>query len=153
MAKYNFSYFQIKPVGVGCEGALGDQQTRCLDGKMSNFGALSYGIRNAADYTKVLSNFKSKIENPTIPSFLQEAEYNKNPYVWGSTVKRMWNDELRIMTLGSRYMNGAEQPKKDVSDTKLSSTTPTDNGVVLNYPAEGYKPFGGRVAGPEGYSV
>ena len=155
MAKYNHSFFQIPQTGLECDWPSLDPQARCPEMRMSNFGALNYGVRCAIDYTKVASGFKAKdeLQNPTIPSYSQEAEYDRNPYVWGSTTKHIWNDELRIMTLGSRTMAGDRLPGMDVSDTKVAHSTPKDGNMSLNYPTEGYKPFGGRVAGPCGYRV
>lgn len=155
MGKYNFSFFQVPSTGIDVEGPRSGPQSRSVTMRISSFGALDYGPRSSKDYTKTVYGFKSKdeLQNPNILSFTQSADYKENPYVWGSTVKRIWNDTLRIMTLGSRFMSGAYQPKFDVSDTKLSWSTPKDGDVPLNYPTEGYTPFGGRVAGPFGYRV
>lgn len=153
MSKYNQDFFQIPSTGLDTVMTGGAQQGRDLDMKMSNFGDLAYGPRSSSDYTKVLSDFAGKIENPSIPSFTQEGEYNSNPLVWGSTVKFMRHDELRILSLGARSMAGDKLPAMDVSDTKLSATTPNDGTMPLNWPAEGWKPFGSRIAGPFGYRV
>lgn len=153
MAKYNQAFFQIPATGVDCEWASeGGQQSRSCGMRMSNFGALAYGARNAADYTKLVQSYQSKdeLQNPLVPSFAQDGEFKTNPFVWGSTVKRVLNDELRIMSLGSRAMDGDALPTFDVMDTNLSRSTPKDGDMTLNWPNEGYKPFGGRVAGPFG---
>lgn len=156
MAKYNQSFFQIPATGLSDVWAgASNVQTRAITMRMSNFGDLNYGPRCSVDYTRTAHGFKNKdeLQNPTVPSFAMEAEYNENPFVWGSTVKRMRHDELRIMTLGSRFMDGAGKPRLDVMDTKLSHSTPKDGDMVLNWPSEGYKPFGGRTGGPFGYRV
>jgi len=150
MAKYNNDFFQISHSGLDCVGASSDQQSRCVTMRMSNFGALAYGNRSSVDYTQIAKGFADKIENPDIPSFLQAAEYNENPFVWGSTTHRVRNDELRIFELGARTMDGFHKPAADVMDTKLSKDTPKDGDMVLNWPKEGFKYFGGRTGGPFG---
>lgn len=155
MGKFNHNFHQIPHTGLTQIRVGGAQQGRDADMKMSNWGALNYGLRRSNDYTKVQTGFSDKIENPTIPSFLQAAERNENPLVWGGTRKFVRNDELKIMTLGARTMDGFSQPTFDVSDTNLSRSTPNDadTDTPLNWPKEGYTPFGGRVAGPFGYRV
>lgn len=160
MAMYNFNGFQIPHTGLSCEGPLGDQQSRCVDAKMSNFGALAYGIRSASDYTKLEKGFKSKgeLENPTIPYFQPTGNGGNwsnainNPYLVGSTTHKVRNDELAVMLLGSRNADSVSQPNFDVMDTNLVWDT-TVSGVPLNFPTEGWKTFGGRVAGPFDYRV
>jgi hypothetical protein len=153
MAKYNHNFFQVPHVGLSNTMEGGGQAYRDLNMKMSNFGALNYGLRSALDYTKTQKGFSDKIENPAIPSFLQEAERNENPLVWGQTRKFVRNDELKIMTLGSRDMDGFSQPRFDVTDTNLSSSTPDDGSMPLNWPAEGFRHWGGRTGGPFNYQV
>ncbi len=162
MSKYNFSFFQIPHTGVSCEGPLGDQQTRCISGKISNFGALAYGLRDASDYTKLTKGFKSKdeLQNPDIPYFLPTGNGGNwgnavnNPYVWGGTTHKVRNDELAVMLLGSRKAMDVSQPKFDVMDTNLVwDTTVSGSDVPLNYPTEGYKEFGLRTGGPFAYTV
>jgi hypothetical protein len=170
MSMYNFNAFQIPHTGLSCEGPLGDQQSRCVDAKMSNFGALAYGIREASDYTKLTKGFKSKgeLENPEIPYFLPTGNGGNwrnainNPYVVASTTHRVRNDELGVMTLGSRNTESVDQPDFDVMATDLvhmtvSGTTvsgvTTVSGLPLNFPTEGWNTFGGRVAGPFDYRV
>jgi hypothetical protein len=149
MAKYNQSFFQIPQTGMECDWpSVGSPQTRCPSMSMSNFGALNFGARSAEDYTKLAEGFKSKdeIQNPEIPAFTMGGDYSENPFAWGSTTQRVWHDELRIMTLGSRTMAGDKAPMFDVMDTKVSWDTPKDGDMVLNWPTEGYKPWGGRTA-------
>ncbi len=160
MGKYNFSFFQIPHTGVSCDGALGDQQTRCADGKMSSFGELSYNLRSSEDYTRFTKGFKSKdeLQNPDIPYFLPTGNGGNvgnainNPYVWGSTTHKARNDEFFIMLLGTRNQVSAEQPNFDVMDTNLAWDT-TVSGMALNFPTEGYVSFGGRTGGPFEYRV
>ena len=106
--------------------------------------------------TKFLSKgFKDKdeLQNPVVPPFVMEGDFTRNPFATGSTRKRIWNYELMILTLGARTDDGATLPGKDVSDTKLSLSTPKDGDMTLNWPAEGYHSFGGRTGGPFEYRV
>jgi hypothetical protein len=164
MVMYNFNAFQIPHTGLSFDGALGDQQTRRADARMSNFGALSYGIREASDYTKLVEGFKSKdeLQNPSVPTFLPTGNGGNwgnainNPYVVGSTTHKMRTDEFSVMTLGSRNTKSASQPDFDVMGTDLVWMTvsgTTSSGVPLNFPTEGWNTFGGRVAGPFDYRV
>lgn len=156
MAKYNFNFFQIPTTGVPENDIMGDQQTRSTDARLSNFGALAYGVRSSVDYTKLTNGFNI-VENPTIPYFLPTGDGNfsnavNNPYVVGSTVKRIRSDELDIMLLGSRKKDDVTLPGYDVMDTHLVADT-TYSGVKLNFPTEGYKSFGLRTGGPFEYVV
>lgn len=166
MGKYNFNNFQIPHSGVPCEGADGDQQTRCADMRMSNFGDLSYNIRRSDDYTRFTMGFKNKdeLQNPTVPYFTPTGNGGNwgnavnNPYVWGSTTHRVRNEEFDIMTLGSRKSMEVSQPTFDVMDTHVVRNT-TLSGlqgartIPYNFPTEGFKDFGLRVAGPFNYRV
>ncbi len=148
---YNFNFFQIPDVGVtNTYIGAGLQQHRDFGERISSFGALEYGIRDEDDYTKVSLGFKSKdeLQNPTIPPFAMSGDYDNNPFVWGSTVKRIRNDELTIMLLGSKNSFSASLPAMDVSDTK-NSKGPFEK--PKNFPAEGWSSFGGRIGGPDGY--
>ncbi len=160
MSMYNFSFFQIPHTGLSCDGLHGDRRERCVDAKMSHFGDLAYGIRESSDYTRLSKGFKDKgeLENPSIPYFLPTGNGGNwgnainNPYVVSSTTHRVRNDELGVMLLGSRNTHSADQPTFDVMDTNLVWDT-TVSGVALNFPTEGWKTFGGRVAGPFDYRV
>ena len=149
--KYNFDGYQIPHVGVtgGMTGA--DQQGRIFGMKISNFGALAYGNRMVSDYTRVGLGFmdKGNLENPNIPSFTMDAEYNENPYVWGSTVKKMRNDEFTVMGMGSRRTRAVDQPGFDVSDTDVAVDDGTN--APKKFPAEGWATLGRRTGGPANY--
>lgn len=163
---YNFDFFQIPSVGI-VENYVGDgaQQHRDYSQKMSNFGALNYGLHmtyatisgvsvtpepGTTDYTRVAYGFKAKdeLQNPTVPPFVMDSDYNKNPFVWGSTVKRIRNDEFTVMGLGSRRDMEADLPGFDVSDRKASDG-PFE--APKSFPSEGWHSFGGRIAGPANY--
>ncbi len=149
MAKYNNDFFQISHSGLDCVSGEGGQQGRCTAMRMSSFGSLSFGAKSPDDYTRLLGTFKDKdeLQNPDVGEGIQTASRIENPFVWGSTVHRMRNDELAIYELGSR--NGSfVKPGFDVMDTNVSKSTPDDNGVQLNWPNEGFKLFGARTGGP-----
>ena len=159
---YNFDGYQIPHIGIegGMTGAV-SAQGRAIAMRMSNFGDLVGGLRSADDYKRTTLGFKDKgeLENPDIPSFLQEAEYTENPYVWGSTVKRVRNDEFTVMGMGSRRGYSATSsgtttdlhgvPSFDVMDTNLAVDDGTN--VPKRFPGEGWATFGGRKGGPFGY--
>lgn len=153
---FNFDFFQVAATGpeesdAVTPGGAGSQMYRQFNIKMSNFGALNYGLRNADDYTKTALTYQAKDElmNPVVPSFAQDGEYNLNPFVWGSTVKRVRNDEFTVMGLGSRRGIGANIPSMDVMDTNEADAS--DFAAPRIYPSEGWHYFGSRTAGPAGY--
>lgn len=145
---YIFDGFQIPPTGVtgGMEG--GAQQDRGFDVRISNFGALCYGNRSSTDYTRTVLGFEMET-NPTIPPFTMGAEYDENPYIWGSTVKKTRNDEFTIMSMSSRRDIDPDQPGFDVSDTNVAVDDGTN--TPKTFPAEGWNYLGQRTGGPFGY--
>ena len=157
---YNYDFFQIPPTGLLHSGAVGNQTTRDWDNKFSGFGDLKFGARNASDYTLVANGFVG-YQNPSVPEQQPNGSGNwsgavNNPYVVGSTIMRIREDQLVIMLLGTR----AVQPAKDVMDTKatrdttISGTTVSGASVSntpLYFPAEGSTFFGTRSGGPESY--
>jgi len=156
VGKYNFDNFQIPATGVtGGHLTEEGQQGRGFDLRISNFGALDHGTRSSSDYTKLDKQFSDAIQNPEVPNFAMDdlSGRNHNPLVVGSTVLRTRNDELMVMTLGSRNANAASLPAFDVMSTNRTSNPSADGTVPLNYPEEGYIPFGGRVAGPFDYRI
>ena len=152
---YNFEGFQIPHVGITGEMTGGvAAQSREFGSRMSNFGALVGGLRNSSDYTRTDLGFKDKgeLENPTILESDSDAAFNKNPFVWGSTVKLSRNDELRIMGMGARVGDSShDAPKADVSDTNLAVDDGTN--APKQFPMEGWHTFGGRRGGPFGYAT
>ena len=168
MGDYNFEGFQIPATGVTGEMTGGvAAQGREFGGRMSSFGALVGGLRmeqggvtvsggayEAGDYTRTGLGYKSagELQNPVISESYMDASFNANPFVWGGTVKYVRNDELRIMGLGARVGDSSyDAPKADVSDTNLSVDDGTN--APKQFPAEGWHTFGGRTAGPFGYTT
>lgn len=150
---YNFEGFQIPHTGIagGMTGGV-SAQGREFGARMSNFGALVGGLRNSSDYTRTSLGSKDKDElmNPVIYEIWQDANFDENPFVWGGTVKRVRNDEFRIMGLGSRVSNTThDAPKKDVMDRDLMVDDGTN--APKQFPNEGWHTFGGRKGGPFGY--
>lgn len=144
------NFFQFDFTQIGSDWATSNHQNRGFGMRISNWGALNYGAKSPVDYTKTTLGFKAKddLSNPRIPSFLQDAEMDKNPYVLGSTVKRARNDEFTIMGMGSRRSVSVDQPRMDVSDTNLVHK---DMVVGKNYPSEGWRSFGGKYDFPVAY--
>ena len=144
---FNFDMFQISQTGVGGETKGNSVQTRDPDMKISNFEALKCGDRSDTDYTSVLNNFKAKddIENPVIPTFVQESESDDNPLVWGSTVKYERDDQLTRMGNTTTIGSFIGMPKFDVSDTNVSNMDVSENdNDIRNWPTEGWRSYGGK---------
>lgn len=153
-----WSFFQIEPGTIGDGWAKGDagHQLRHPGIKMSNFGALRYGDRSSTDYTQILYGFPAKATMEGSDKFglhdlVQDGEKNENPYVWGSTVKTVRDDQfIRMgMSMGGLDQLGLNtapnaqitEPKFDVMDTDV-----VQSGMVSgkNYPTEGWRSFGGK---------
>lgn len=161
-----WSFFQIPHVGVPepdrDSWARDDTSTtirRPLDMKMSYFRSNFVGPRMAQgqDYTRTELFFKDK-DNLSDISVLTEdsgmgyrlglrgVTIEENPYVWGSTVKRVRDDQFFRMTMDNNTTgNEVEQPSFDVMDTDAV----TAEGMVAlslykNYPTEGWRSFGGK---------
>lgn len=157
-----WSFFQIEPRTVDDDWAAGEysHQMREFDVKMSNFGAMKFGTRRSDDYTEVAYGFKQKGIMEGAAAFGlhdlrasgdYEAERERNPYVWGSTVKKVRNDQFVRMGMsmgGENVLTGydtpnhqVDEPSEDVMDTKASHG-PWVSGK--NYPTEGWRSFGGK---------
>lgn len=165
-----WSFFQIQPEAIGHSWATGSasHQMRNLDMKMSNFGALKYGTRMDSDYTRINFGFKAKgiLEGADafgIHDLRGSGEYrperDRNPYVWGSTVKKIRDDQfVRMgMSMGgkdylvSRHTNNhqVDEPMHDVMDRKRTSASGMVSGK--NYPGEGWRSFGRKYDKPVQY--
>jgi hypothetical protein len=156
-----FNFFQIPHVGVdeadrGSDYARTDVDVtirRALDMKLSNFGARNVGLRISDDYTRTVLAFKSKDELADINVLtedggaggrggLRSVNVDVNPYVIGSTVKKIRDDQFFRMDMDNNVTgNAVAKPKFDVMDTKEVSS-----GMVAykNYPSEGWRSFGGK---------
>jgi len=146
-----FDFYQIPTVGVD-EPDLVAARTdvsipirRAVDEKICNFGALNVGARKSSDYTKTELTWKNKDELSdwkNITTFWQEAERNENPYVLGSTIKRVRDDQFFRMTMSNNRGLQLNQPKWDVSDTNLVDAANMTAGK--NWPSEGWRSYGGK---------
>ena len=135
-----YDFFQIPRSGVD-DTTLGiGTQTRSADMKLSDFNAMYVGLRRGTDYTKTTTGFaeKEKLSNwaAIVPEW-QFAERNENPYLEGSTVKRVRDDQF--IRLGMAKDSGAffSVPRADHSDTKQAEAD-----VEVYMPVEGWRSFG-----------
>ena len=137
-----YDFFQVNPGSVASGWATGNstQQFRRFGTRMSNFGALNFGTRMSSDYTRT-SFDNAHEENPQkavgVGFGTDRAEYEYNPYVWGSSVKRTLDDKMTKMGMGS-----VDQPGADVSDQQEVAASGMVSGK--NYPSEGWRSFGGK---------
>lgn len=143
---YNWDSFQIPQTGVDSTTYGPAIATRNLNSKLSMFGALNTGSRSSADYTKTVLSFKSKDELNDwsyLSAAEQAAKSDKNPYLPGSTVKKIRDDQFTrlIMENNLNAQNKGEIPNFDVSATNL-----VNGGMEIpkKYPSEGWRSFGGK---------
>lgn len=147
MATYNFDLFQIQPHKVDDGWATGDGQAmRQYDARISNFNAMYRGARMATDRTRTTLDFALQLNPREVVGTghgTDWAEYNYNPYVWGSTVKRVLDDQAHKM--GMDHELGATHSifHMDVSDMDEVTAAGIAAGLsFLNYPTEGWNSFG-----------
>lgn len=123
--------------------------------KLSNFGALWVGDRMAVgtDYTRTVLDFQTKdelgdwhaqTEDTGVGSNVAGRSVNvdHNPYVVGSTVKKVRDDQFFRMGMDDNAGNYIDQPNFDVMDQKESSAAGME--AYKNYPSEGWRSFGGK---------
>lgn len=155
-----WSFYQIPQVGVPEPDRDSNDRDnafvgirRALDMKISNFGSLNVGNRMSDDYTRTELSFISKDELSDISvitedsgmgnnSGLRGTSVEQNPYIWGSTVKRVRDDQFFRMTMDNNIDGiGIEKPKFDVMDTDAINS---GMDQYKNYPSEGWRSFGGK---------
>ena len=137
---------------------------RTVGMKIANFGALEVGARLSTDYTRTntmafsskddLSDVNVLTEDTGIGSNVRlfGITVNHNPYLSGSTVKLTRDDQFVRMTMSmdsgtSSAAGQIDLPKFDVMDTKDSTAAgiiATTNYDMKNWPAEGWRTFGGK---------
>jgi len=137
-----YDFFQIPRAGVD-DTTLGVAvQTRSADMKISDFNAAYVGLRRGDDYTRTTQGFAEKEASShwaaIIPQW-QDAEMDDNPYLPGSTLKRVRDDQF--IRLGMAKDSGAffSVPRADHSDTKQAEAD-----VEIYMPIEGWRSFGGK---------
>lgn len=137
---FNFDKFQIPHTGVDSSTQGEAVQTRDLDMKMSNFGALNMSDRSDSDYTRTTLDFKSKDELTNNTPIFQDAEMNDNPLLAGSSLKYTRDDQFTRMGMSNSVYTQISQPKADVMDTKVIDASGMEK--PRNYPTEGWHSFG-----------
>ncbi len=144
-----YNYFQLNPLTDLGETLGAAHLTRDIGVKMSNFGALNFGDRMSTDYTRTVLDYEDKtnLEN-NVPVWL-DAEFDMNPFVWGSTVKRIRDDQAWRMGMSNENGFAVEAPPMDVSDAKAVLGDMTRG---KNYPTEGWRSFGGKYDFSEAYN-
>lgn len=165
MSEYNF--YQIDHTGVSepdrDDSARTDQSVpirRALDSKISMFGSNFVGARMGTDYTRTDLSFKSKDElldhnvlvedtgmGSNVPG--RGISVDHNPYLEGSTVKRVRDEQAFRMGMSDNRGASVDAPRFDVSDTDVVDAT----GMVAgkNWPTEGWRSYGGKYDFPEAY--
>lgn len=161
MSNYNWDFFQIPHTGVkepdlyGARSSVGIQIRRPFGARISNFGAQVVNVRMSEDYTRTQLGFKDKgeLENPEVTygfGLNNDPLADHNPFVWGSTVKRVRDDELTMQHMDSRNLRDPQKPAYDVMDTKVAQADSME--AVKKYPTEGWKSFGGKYDGYAAYN-
>lgn len=146
---FNWNNYQIPHTGVDSSTQGEATQTRDLDAKISNWGALNVGKRMADDYSRTTLDFKSKDELTNIKPGLQDAEYNDNPLLEGSSLKYVRDDQFIRMGMNSSIGTSVAAPSFDVMDTNLIDAS----GMAKPrwYPTEGWHSFGQKYDMPVAY--
>lgn len=155
-----WGFYQIPHTGLtGVETEIVRERTdivfrRPSDMKICNFGALAVGARRSDDYTRTELTWKTKDELADWKLAatddgaggrvgLRGTTVDVNPYVWGSTVKRIRDDQFFRMDMDNNvYGAGVDKPKFDVMDTNVVDASGMEH--YKNYPTEGWRSFGGK---------
>lgn len=175
---HEWSNFQVPHTGIAAAEENEHVRTdnfvtfmRKSDMVIANFGALNLGIRMSDDYSRTELTYITKDEladinvitaddGPHYGDGMRGTTVDYNPYVWGSTVKKVRDDQFFRMDMehpptspqllsddefNTLYPAGEPadiaKPKFDVMDTKE-----IHSGMDLykNYPSEGWRSFGGK---------
>jgi len=125
---------------------------RAADAKISNFGAKNIGTRMDSDYTRTVLEFESKdtlldhnvlTEDTGIGSNIGGRGINvdHNPYVDGSTVKRVRDEQAFRIGMSDNRGASIDAPGFDVSDTNVVLAALI---AGKNWPTEGWRSYGGK---------
>ncbi len=156
MGEYNF--YQIDSTGVeepDTEVARTDKAIpirRAKDSKISEFGSNFVGSRMDSDYSRTTLDFESKDDLSDINVITEDTGIGQNiaaratttvhnPYLIGSTVKRVRDEQSFRMGMSDNRGNSIDQPMFDVMDTNLVLS-----GMLAgkNWPTEGWRSYGGK---------
>lgn len=158
MSEYDF--YQIDATGVSESDRDDYTRTdisttirRASDSKISLFGTNNVGARRASDYTKTALDFQSKDELADYAVQTADTGMGQNvsgrgitiihnPYVLGSTVKKVRDDQFFRMTMSNDRGASIDAPKFDVMDTNLVDAS--DMVAGKNWPTEGWRSYGGK---------
>ncbi len=167
---FYFDFFQIPQVGVSepdLVTARDDSNVairRPVDMKISNFGAMAVGKRLSSDYTRTNTMaFKAKGESEDVNVITEDTgvgsnvrlnriSVNHNPYLAGSTIKLVRDDQFIRMTMDrntgtSLAATGVNLPKFDVMDENEATAAGINsatNSSLKNWPSEGWRSLGGK---------
>ena len=136
-----YDFFQINdPGSIGADWKGGDRATqlRPIGSRMSDWRDLNIGIRRSDDYNRTV--FQWKFEQNNSPELgkgfgTDWAYYNYNPYVLGSTVKKVLDDQGFKMTMSHNYGAQLDPPGREMSDS--NGIDPSGMVSFKNYPSEG----------------
>lgn len=146
---FNWNFFQIPHTGVDSTTLGESVQTRDIDMKMSNFGALNTGKRMATDYSRTTLDFQSKDELLNPVGFFQDADMEDNPLLEGSSLKYTRDDQFIRMGMTTSLGVGITAPEMDVMDTNAISAVGMASPRI--YPTEGWSSFGKKYDFPVAY--
>ena len=144
-----YDHFQLDPGSIGSDWKGGDasRQLRPPSTKVSHFEAMKFGTVRSDDYTRVVFD-NAHFENPQkvagVGFGVDRGWYNYNPFVWLSTVKRILDDKMHRMMMGSIDVLNADVSDRDEVDADGMQS-------YYNYPSEGWRSFGGKYDFEEAY--
>jgi len=154
-----YSFYQIDATGVDEPDRDADARTdkavpirRAADAKISNFGSKNVGARMASDYTRTDLQFQSKDELADRTTITEDSGMGSNvqarsisvihnPYLIGSTVKRVRDEQAFRMGMSDNRGFSVDAPGFDVMDTNVINSGMTDG---KNWPEEGWRSYGGK---------
>lgn len=139
-----YDFFQFNPGSVGDDWEGGDRapQMRPIDSRISNYNAMYIGDRRSDDYTRTVYQWEfgqNKKPERGVGFGVDAGWYEHNPYVWGSTVKKLLDDQGFKMGMSHDTGVDLDAPNRDVSDKNELDAS----GMVSfkNYPTEGVVRF------------
>ena len=153
-----YDYYQIPATGVPGETKGIAVQSRDFNMKISRFGSLNTDGRRSDDYTRTtqynvtsedISHWFAVRPMDEWLDWMGDYTNFKNPYVAGSSVKKILDDQFIRMTMSSQIA-GIDVPDFDVMDTNLVDASGLSSGK--NWPTEGWHSYGGKYDFHEAYT-